>query len=422
MKQVPTITDGSLAFLIFDARRRWLRKIMANQDFHSDKGFLHFDDLIGQSFGQTFALSQKRRKIAVLQPIFSDIVHNMKRQSQIIYPEDIGLILIYSKIHPNFHVLEAGTGSGTVSGIMGIFSQPNGHVNTFDIREKALKQARKNITSLGAAEWCSADFGDICEDPLEFTNLDFIMLDLATPWLAIPKVLPHLAPTGRMCCFSPTIEQVKKNCRVLKQEGFKKIKTMELLRRTFQVKPNATRPRGRMVGHSGYLTFAALQSEEEDLWLSPNYRDYYTPENIGNLLSFGGIFPGQSILILTATGSPLPDLIRSILFDLDPAQPQPLDTVLETMELDVADADNTIEKQIQTHIDRLGADASQEGQFHVILIDNITSKTIQAQLDPLLFQGGVMCGLSESIDVMKNLNQQLWQANYYNVDSSELIN
>jgi tRNA (adenine57-N1/adenine58-N1)-methyltransferase len=76
------------------------------------------------------------------------------------------------------------------------------------------------------------------------------------PWRAIEKIKQYLKLSGTLTSFSPTIEQVKKTSSALQENGFYEINTYELIKRKFQVKENATHPEVRMIGHTGYMTFA----------------------------------------------------------------------------------------------------------------------------------------------------------------------
>jgi len=253
------IQDNDLIFLILDERRRWLLEVKPGGTFHTHKGIIDFDDIIGRKFG-TCVFSKPYEsagyKFFVLKPLPSDYILHMARKTQIIYPEDAGLILIYSGIGPGSMVIEAGSGSGALSCILGNYVRPNGHVYSYDIREKSLNRAKKNVARANLEDYITIRSGNILEDELNHKNVDSVVLDMPQPWQAIEIVKKYLKLSGTIVSFSPTIEQVKKTTFALKENEFIEINTFELIKRRIQVKPNATRPETRMVGHSGYITFA----------------------------------------------------------------------------------------------------------------------------------------------------------------------
>jgi tRNA (adenine57-N1/adenine58-N1)-methyltransferase len=261
------IKDQDIIYLILDHRRRWVVKVKAGEDFQTHRGYIEFDDIIGKPYGSV-VFSRPRdtqgHKFYILKPLMSDFVQHIRRKTQIIYPEDAGLILMYTGISPGQRVLEAGCGSGALTCILGTYVQPEGHIYSFDIRHKSLEQAKHNVKKAGLDEVVTIQKGNILEDDLEFQDLDSIVLDLAQPWKAIEKVKPYLKLSGTLVSFSPTIEQIKKTYFALKQEGFFEIEACELLKRNFQIKKNATRPRGRMIGHTGYLIFGRKIADREN--------------------------------------------------------------------------------------------------------------------------------------------------------------
>lgn len=252
------IQDNDLIFLILDERRRWLMEVKPGGTFHTHRGIIEFNDIIGKKFG-TCVFSRPYEsagyKFFVLKPLPSDYILHMARKTQIIYPEDAGLILIYSGIGPGSMVIEAGSGSGALSCILGNYVRPNGHVYSYDIREKSLNRAKKNVARANLEDYITIKFGNILEDELPHKNIDSVVLDMPQPWQAIEKVKNYLKLSATIVSFSPTIEQVKKTTFALKENEFIEINTFELFKRRIQVKPNATRPETRMVGHSGYITF-----------------------------------------------------------------------------------------------------------------------------------------------------------------------
>jgi tRNA (adenine57-N1/adenine58-N1)-methyltransferase len=188
----------------------------------------------------------------------------MARKTQIIYPEDAGLILTYSGIQPGSTVIEAGTGSGALSCILGTYIKPNGHLFSYDIREKSLKRARINVRKAKLQDIITIKRANILKDDLDHKDIDVVVLDMPTPWEAISKVKDYLKYSGVIVSFSPTIEQVKKTKFALKDEEFIEINTYELMKRRIQVKKNATRPEVRMIGHTGYITFGRKVDDEEN--------------------------------------------------------------------------------------------------------------------------------------------------------------
>jgi len=255
---VNMIKNGDFVFIVLDERRRWLTQAKSGQEFHTHKGLIHFDDIIGKSYGTcTFSRPYETQgyKFYILKPLPSDFILHMTRKTQIIYPKDAGMILLYAGIGPGSKIIEAGTGSGALTCILGSYVRPNGHIYSYDIREKSLIQARRNIKNAKLEEFVSIERKNILKDELNHTNIDAIVLDMATPWDAIQKVKKYLKLSGSIVSFSPTIEQVKKTTFALQDNDFFEIKTIELLKREMKIKKNATRPDGRMIGHSGYLTF-----------------------------------------------------------------------------------------------------------------------------------------------------------------------
>lgn len=252
------IKENDLIFLVLDERRRWLVEVKAGDSFHTHRGIIEFDDLIGKPFGTcVFSKPYETQgyKFYILKPLASDYILYMSRKTQIVYPEDAGLILIYSGIGPGSAVIEAGCGSGALTCILGNFVRPNGHIYSYDIREKSLKRARRNIEKANLNEIVTIQYGDIILDDFNYRNVDAVVLDMAQPWKAVEKVKDYLKLSGILVSFSPTIEQVKKTTFAMRDNDFFEINSYELLKRRIQVKESATRPEVRMIGHSGYLTF-----------------------------------------------------------------------------------------------------------------------------------------------------------------------
>ncbi|MFW9876948.1 MAG: tRNA (adenine-N1)-methyltransferase [Candidatus Thorarchaeota archaeon] len=252
------VEENDLIFLIFDDKRRWLVQVKAGGSFQTHRGIIEFDEIIGKNYGTvTFSKPYKTQgyKFFVLKPMPSDYVLYMTRKTQIIYSEDAGIILLYSGIGPGSMVIEAGCGSGALTCILGNYVRPSGHIYSYDIREKSLKNTRKNIEKAKLENVVSIEYGNIITDDLNLKNVDSVVLDIADPWNAIEQARKYLKLSGTIVSFSPTIEQVKKTTFAMRNNNCIEINTYELIKRKIQVKKNATRPEVRMIGHTGYLTF-----------------------------------------------------------------------------------------------------------------------------------------------------------------------
>ncbi len=301
------IKDGDLIWVVYDHKRKWLLRARTGENFQTHLGIIKYDDIIGKDYGFK-VVSNTHAFFWVFEPLPVDIVVKMGRATQIIYPQDIGFILVQTRIGPGRKVVEAGTGSGSLTINLAYYVQPEGHVYSYDINEKSTKQAQKNLEKMNLAPYVTLKAGDVCK-AIEEKDVDVVMLDLATPWLAIETAWEALKVSGSICCFSPTIEQVKKNVDALRKNGgFTDIRTSEVLCRDYQVKENATRPITVMIGHTGFLTFAQKtpkgKAQEIDVLNKETRKDLnrnteemlINPCNIGLILIQSGLGPNKKIV------------------------------------------------------------------------------------------------------------------------------
>lgn len=279
------IQEGDTVFLILDERRRWLVEAKKDRQFHTHMGIIEFNDIIGKPYGSCIfsrPYEEQGYRFYVLKPLPSDYILHMGRSTQIIYPKDAGLILLYSGIGPGSKVIEIGSGSGALTCILGYYVKPNGHVYSYDIRKRSLKQAKKNVKKANLTDFITVKHGNVFEGDVQHNNMDAVVLDMPTPWETIEIIAEFLKLSGSVISFSPTIEQAKKTTFALEGNNFSEIKTVELLERTIQIKKNATRPNTRMVGHSGYLTFGRKTEQKDNIYrnLKPKEKVYVSLEGM----------------------------------------------------------------------------------------------------------------------------------------------
>jgi tRNA (adenine57-N1/adenine58-N1)-methyltransferase len=252
--QSQKVVEGEYVLLYLDQRRTYLVKVEAGKTFHTHKGFIKLDDLIGREYGSTVA-SSLGVQFTVLKPLLRDYVMKSVRRTQIMYPKDIALIIVYSGIGPGSHVVEAGTGTGALTTALAHFVKPNGRVYSYEVRGEFLETAEKNIRRAGLAEFVTLKNKDITMG-IDETNVDTVVLDMATPWLVVPHAYKALKPCGTIVSFSPTIDQTVKTVEALRENSFIDIETVECLVRGMQTERGKTRPQTLMTAHTGYITFA----------------------------------------------------------------------------------------------------------------------------------------------------------------------
>jgi tRNA (adenine57-N1/adenine58-N1)-methyltransferase len=190
-----------------------------------------------------------------LEPSLRDVLLHLPRQSQIIFPKDMGYILLRLSIGPGTCVLEAGTGSGALTTAMAWYVGDRGHIYSFDRREDMINLARKNLARFGLEDRVTLHLQDLA-DCSDMENLDAAFLDLPNPeaYLSIlRKVLTNGAIFGAIL---PTTNQVSTLLPALEDHGFDSIEIAEILLRFYKPKAERLRPIDRMVAHTGYLIFA----------------------------------------------------------------------------------------------------------------------------------------------------------------------
>jgi len=248
------IAEGDYILLYLTQRKTYLVKVEAGKSFHTHKGFIKFDDLIGKEYGSA-VLSSLGIEFVILKPLLRDYVMKSVRRTQITYPKDIALIVMFSGIGPGSRVVEAGTGTGALTTALAHYVKPDGKVYSYEIKDEFLKTAEKNLKRACLMDFVELKSKDVTAG-IDEGHVDAVILDLATPWLVVPHAYNALKPCGTIVSFSPTIDQVVKTVEALKENGFVDMETVECLMRGMQIERGKTRPQTLMTGHTGYVTFA----------------------------------------------------------------------------------------------------------------------------------------------------------------------
>lgn len=248
------ISEGDYALIYLDARRTYMIKVQTGQTFHTHKGYLKLDELIGKEYGEPIK-SSLGIYFTTLKPVLTDYIMKSSRNTQIIYPKDAALIVMFSGIGPGSRVVESGTGTGSLTTALAHYVGSTGKVYTYELRSEFQKNAAKNLQRSKLIDHVELKSGDVTLG-IEERDVDAVVLDLAVPWLVVPHAYEALKPSGVLVSFSPTIDQVVRTTEALKENGFVFIETVECMMRAMQVERGKTRPQTLMTGHTGYITHA----------------------------------------------------------------------------------------------------------------------------------------------------------------------
>ena len=195
-----------------------------------------------------------------LRPTHAESLSNLKRRTQIIYPKDQGMILLWADIRPGHRVLESGIGSGALTVSLLRMVRPGGSVVSVERREEHAVEAIRNVGILdpGGAPDHSLRIGDMYDPDLfggDDELYDRVILDLPEPWKAIGNVRRILRPGGILLTYVPTPLQVHTLSLALQETGnFHLIRTVESIVRDWEYGPQSVRPAHRIIGHTGFIT------------------------------------------------------------------------------------------------------------------------------------------------------------------------
>ncbi len=253
MSELNTKT-GDLIQLVSPTNKIYTFSLAPGGQLQTHRGILYHDDLIGTPWGcQVY--SHLGSAFFLLQPGISSLVQGTKRNTQIMYPKDIGYILIAMGIGPGVHVIEAGTGSGALTTALAWAVGPDGRVTSYEQRPEMQNLARKNLERLGLESRVIFKLKDIGEG-FEEQGADALFLDLPNPYDYVSQVRAALKPGGFFGCILPTANQVSGLLPELHRENFAFVDVCEIMLRFYKPVPQRLRPTDRMVAHTGYLVFA----------------------------------------------------------------------------------------------------------------------------------------------------------------------
>jgi tRNA (adenine57-N1/adenine58-N1)-methyltransferase len=243
--------------LLLDSKQReYLRILKKGGRISIRGGTLDADRLIGLEEG-SLVYSSVREPFRLLRPTYAHLIPHLPRRAQVIYPKDIGPILLWGDIYPGAKVLEVGVGPGalTIALLRAVGSE--GSLTSYEVREDFCQMARENVRRFfGAAENWRLKLADAYQDIGE-RDMDRAVIDVPEPWRVLPQAAAALRAGGVVLAFVPTTVQVKTLVDALRAErNFAAIEVMESWLRFWHVEGLSVRPEHRMVAHTGFIIVA----------------------------------------------------------------------------------------------------------------------------------------------------------------------
>jgi len=266
---------GDIVQLVGLRHKHFIFPLSTGGSFHTHRGIVKHDDLIGLPWGSQ-VFSHLGSPFFLLQPALGDILIDLPRNTQIMYPKDIGYILVTMGVGEGQQVMEAGTGSGSMTIALAYAVGTSGRVISYERRPEMQQLACKNLTRLGLDNRVVFKIGDIA-DGFEETNVDAFFLDVPNPYDYMEQVRAALKPGGFFCGLLPTVNQVSILLYSLRRQHFAFIEVCELLLRYYKPDPGRLRPTDRMVAHTGYLIFARRIELADD----PRAKDLLIEAGVG---------------------------------------------------------------------------------------------------------------------------------------------
>jgi len=227
--------------------------------FHTHKGWILHDDLIGKPEGSIIE-TNSGMKYQAFTPLYPDFALGMPRGATIVYPKDAALIISYGDIRSGQKIIEAGAGSGALSIAILKTLAGNGELHSFEGRDDFADIAERNVTTFFGSSpksWLLHRMRLEAADLEAIGDADRFVLDMLSPWDHVGQAAMALKPGGVLIVYVATTTQLSRVAEAIKENGhFTEPESFETLLRHWHHEGLAVRPAHSMNAHTGFLTFA----------------------------------------------------------------------------------------------------------------------------------------------------------------------
>lgn len=246
------IKKGDLVFVYIDSRRQFLVQVIPGAQLQTDFGNIPLADMIDQPYGAT-GKTHLGHAYYCLKPSTADLMFKVKRLTTIVYPKDLGYLLLETTVGPGSCVIEIGTGSGALTLVLSKLVAPDGMVYSYERREEFIENARKNVDRAGYIRNVTFICRDVAQQGFNSDSVDAVFIDVPEPWEIVPHAANALKGGHHLVAWSPNIEQVKRTADALYSNGFIRTQVNEIAEREMLVRERGVRPRERGITHTAYL-------------------------------------------------------------------------------------------------------------------------------------------------------------------------
>ena len=247
-------SEGDRIQLTDPKGKMYIFTITAGKEWHTHKGWIVHNDLIGLPEGSVVSTSAGL-KFTAFKPLLGDFVLSMPRGATIVYPKDAAMIIGVADVFPGAKVIEAGVGSGALSISLLRAIGKDGKLFSFERREDFAEIARENVkTYFGSipSQW-QLEVGSVQESSTN-EKYDRVILDMLAPWECVAFAADVLRPGGVFLAYVATTTQLSATAEALKEDGrFTEPLSSETIVRDWHHEGLAVRPMQRMIGHTGFL-------------------------------------------------------------------------------------------------------------------------------------------------------------------------
>ncbi|KAF9299559.1 tRNA (adenine-N(1)-)-methyltransferase catalytic subunit trm61 [Linnemannia elongata] len=238
-KKNNTIEEGDNVVMYLSKENMSIIRVKDGEYFNCKFGSYKHSDMIGLEYGTKLGSNTGRGFLYLLYPTPELWTLVLPHRTQILYIADISFVMNYLNLKPGMSMIESGTGSGSFSHSIARTLAPHGHLYTFEYHQERVNAAKKEFEEHGLSDMVTLRCRDVCKDGFDLEDkVDAIFLDLPAPWEAVASAKKAFKQNkvGKICTFSPCIEQISRTVTALNEHGFVDIQMYECLIRFNEIR------------------------------------------------------------------------------------------------------------------------------------------------------------------------------------------